>query len=58
MAGTQPPVGFYKVNYSQIDKNARTYNFERSVPHFNRDKYFCNESNHYYRDMPDSSLCQ
>lgn len=58
MAMTQPSVGFYKVNYSQVDKNAKIYNFNRSVPHFNKDKYFCYESNHYYRDLPDSLLCQ
>lgn len=37
-----PAVGFYKINYNQIDKNTRQYNFNRSVPHFNRDKYYCN----------------
>lgn len=54
----QPPVGLYNVNYSQVEKNTRIYNFNRSVPHFNRDKYFCNESHHLYKDIPDSPLCQ
>ena len=38
----KPPVGYYKINYSQVQKNPRVYDFQRSVPHFNRDRYFCN----------------
>lgn len=52
---TQPPVGYYKVNHTQVDRNARTYNFNRSVPHFYREKFHCNETKPVAKDLPDIS---
>lgn len=53
-----PPVGYYKVSHDYVEKNTRTYNFNRSVPHFYRDKYFCNESEPALKDHPDLSTCK
>lgn len=50
-----PPVGYYKVNHNYVEKNPRTYNFNRSVPHFCRNKYFCHESEPALKDYPDLS---
>lgn len=58
MSMTQPPVGFYKVNYSQVEKNPKVYNFNRSVPHFTGQKFFCHESQHVAHDYPDSPLTE
>lgn len=41
MSITQPPVGYYKIKYNQIEKNPRVYDFNRSVPHFTREKFHC-----------------
>lgn len=55
---TQPPVGYYKLNFSQVEKNTRVYDFNRSVPHFNLDKYICHENQTVHNELPDSQLCK
>jgi hypothetical protein len=57
IVATAPSVGFYKVSYKQVDKNGRSYNFERSMPHFAADRHFCNESSHVLYEVPESVLC-
>lgn len=52
---THPPVGYYKLNHTQIEKNSRQYNFDRSVPHFYREKFHCNETKPVIKDYPDIS---
>jgi hypothetical protein len=58
LLSTAPSVGFYKVSYAQIDKNVRVHNFQRSMPHFSRDRHFCNESSSVCKEIPESALCR
>ena len=39
-------------------RNIKQYNFNRSVPHFERQKFFCQESKTVMKDFPDLSTCK
>lgn len=60
-----PPVGHYKINFNQIEKyflflerTPQSYNFNRSIPHFSREKYHCYEVQFAFKSEPDINYCK